>query len=189
MYCFNTNHPVLKVLKLTPARVHLWGYTNDRLSNDASQRTLARPRRLWAPSVATSRRWRSPGTRPRALRMLPVEVRCYIWWLDVSHETPDVTPCRTSPPMLFFRTRLARNAWCNTMSHLTAAGGATTRKSQVNHETQTWLANSAAHHGHELLTPRATLSMTAGVNHGTTHVTTCKHLYTNCDTPPYITMW
>ena len=41
---------------------------------------------------------------------------------DVSHETPDVTPCCTSPPMPFFRTCLARNAWCNTMSHLTAAG-------------------------------------------------------------------
>ena len=42
--------------------------------------------------------------------------------LDVSHETPDVTPCRTSPPMPFVRTCLARNAWCNTRSHLTAAG-------------------------------------------------------------------
>ena len=41
---------------------------------------------------------------------------------DVSHETPDVTPCRTSPPMPLVRTRLARNAWCNTISHLTAAG-------------------------------------------------------------------
>ena len=41
---------------------------------------------------------------------------------DVLHETPDVTPCRTSAPMPFFRTCLARNAWCNTMSHLTAAG-------------------------------------------------------------------
>ena len=35
----------------------------------------------------------------------------------VSRETPDVAPCRTSPPMPFgFRTSLARNAWCNTMS-------------------------------------------------------------------------
>ena len=41
---------------------------------------------------------------------------------EVSHETPDGTQCRTSPPMLFFRARLARNARCNTMSHLTAAG-------------------------------------------------------------------
>ena len=39
--------------------------------------------------------------------------------LDVSHETPHVTPRRTSPPMPFFCTCLA---WCNTMSHLTAAG-------------------------------------------------------------------
>ena len=38
------------------------------------------------------------------------------------HETPDVRPCRTSLPMPFVRTRLARNAWCNTMSHLTATG-------------------------------------------------------------------
>ena len=30
--------------------------------------------------------------------VLPVEVRCYIVVLkDVSHETPDVAPCRTSP--------------------------------------------------------------------------------------------
>ena len=42
--------------------------------------------------------------------------------LDVSHEAPDVTPSRASPPMPVFRTCLARNAWCNTMSHLTAAG-------------------------------------------------------------------
>ena len=40
---------------------------------------------------------------------------------DVLHETPDVAPCRTSPPMSFFRTRLARNTRCNTMSRLTAA--------------------------------------------------------------------
>ena len=31
MYCLKTNRPVLRVLKLTPARAHLWGYTNDRL--------------------------------------------------------------------------------------------------------------------------------------------------------------
>ena len=43
--------------------------------------------------------------------------------LDVSHETLDVIPCRTSLPLPFFRTCLARSAWCNTMSHLTAAGG------------------------------------------------------------------
>ena len=30
--------------------------------------------------------------------------------LDVSHETPDVAPCRISPPMPFCRTCLARNA-------------------------------------------------------------------------------
>ena len=30
--------------------------------------------------------------------------------LDVSRETPDVTPCRASPQMPVFRTRLARNA-------------------------------------------------------------------------------
>ena len=42
--------------------------------------------------------------------------------LDVSHETPDVTPCRTSPPMPVVRTSLERNARFNTMSHLTAAG-------------------------------------------------------------------
>ena len=42
--------------------------------------------------------------------------------LDFSHGMPDATPCRTSRPMLFCRTRLARNAWCNTMSRLTAAG-------------------------------------------------------------------
>ena len=42
---------------------------------------------------------------------------------DVPHETPNVAPCRTSPPMPVFRTwYLARTAWCNTMSHLTAAG-------------------------------------------------------------------
>ena len=41
---------------------------------------------------------------------------------DVSHETPDVAPCRTLPPMPFVRTCLARNARCDTMSHLTAAG-------------------------------------------------------------------
>ena len=41
---------------------------------------------------------------------------------EVSRETPDVTPCRTSPPMPVFRTRLARNARCNTMSHLTTTG-------------------------------------------------------------------
>ena len=41
---------------------------------------------------------------------------------DVSHEMPDTTSCRTSPPIPFFRARLARNAWCNTVSHLTAAG-------------------------------------------------------------------
>ena len=41
---------------------------------------------------------------------------------DVSHKTPGVTPCRTSPPMPVFRMLLARNARCNTMSHLTAAG-------------------------------------------------------------------
>ena len=35
---------------------------------------------------------------------------------------PDVRPCRSSPPMPLFLTRLARNAWCNTMSHLTSAG-------------------------------------------------------------------
>ena len=40
----------------------------------------------------------------------------------VSHETPDVTPCRASLPMPFVYTRLARNARCNTMPHLTAAG-------------------------------------------------------------------
>ena len=39
-----------------------------------------------------------------------------------SRETPDVTPCRASPPMLFFRICLARNDCCNTTSHLTAAG-------------------------------------------------------------------
>ena len=33
----------------------------------------------------------------------------------------DVTPCRTSPPTPAFRTRLARDAWRNTTSHLTAA--------------------------------------------------------------------
>ena len=55
--------------------------------------------------------------------------RCSLWrwgvtyvFKDVSHETPDVTPCHTSPPMPTFRTCLARNAWCNTMSHLSAAG-------------------------------------------------------------------
>ena len=42
--------------------------------------------------------------------------------LDVSHATPDVTPCRTSPPTPFFRMHLARNARCNTVSHLAAAG-------------------------------------------------------------------
>ena len=42
--------------------------------------------------------------------------------LDVSHETHDVTTCRSSPPMLSCCTRLARNARCKTMSHLTAAG-------------------------------------------------------------------
>ena len=41
---------------------------------------------------------------------------------DVSNETPDVTPCRASPPMPPCRTCLAQNAWCKTMSHLTAAG-------------------------------------------------------------------
>ena len=41
---------------------------------------------------------------------------------DVSHETPDVRTCPTSPPKPFFRARLVRNAWCNTMSHLTATG-------------------------------------------------------------------
>ena len=41
---------------------------------------------------------------------------------DVSHETPDVTPCRTSPPMPFLGTRPVRNAWCHTKSRLTAAG-------------------------------------------------------------------
>ena len=45
----------------------------------------------------------------------------------VSHEMPDVTPCRISPRMPFFRTCLARNAWCSTMSHLTAAGCKTIR--------------------------------------------------------------
>ena len=39
----------------------------------------------------------------------------------VSHKTPDVTPCHTSPPMPSLPTRLARNARCDTMSHLTAA--------------------------------------------------------------------
>ena len=43
-------------------------------------------------------------------------------WMRNLHETPDVTPCRTSPPMPVFRSRLARNAWCNTISQLTAAG-------------------------------------------------------------------
>ena len=41
----------------------------------------------------------------------PMEVRCYVVTyhvLDVSHETPDVTPCRTSPPMPFFRTHPPR---------------------------------------------------------------------------------
>ena len=58
------------------------------------------------------------------LDALPVEVRYYmfVWIKDVSHEAPDVTPCRTSPPMPVFRTHLERNAWCKTMSHLTAAG-------------------------------------------------------------------
>ena len=32
----------------------------------------------------------------------------------VSRETPDVTPCRTSPPKPLFLADLARNAWCNT---------------------------------------------------------------------------
>ena len=32
---------------------------------------------------------------------------------DASRETPDVTPCRTSPPLPIFRTCLARNARCN----------------------------------------------------------------------------
>ena len=41
---------------------------------------------------------------------------------DVSREAPDVTPFRTSQHMFSLRTRLALNAWCNTMSHLTAAG-------------------------------------------------------------------
>ena len=63
------------------------------------------------------------------------DVMCHVWqgyslwrWdvtfhvLDVSHETPDVTPCRTPPPMPAFRTCLVRNAWCHTMSHRTAAG-------------------------------------------------------------------
>ena len=36
----------------------------------------------------------------------------------VSRETPDVTPCRTSPPMPVFCTCLVRNAWCNTMLKL-----------------------------------------------------------------------
>ena len=40
----------------------------------------------------------------------------------VSHETPYVTPSRNSPPLPVFRTRLARNTRCNTMSHLTVAG-------------------------------------------------------------------
>ena len=35
----------------------------------------------------------------------------YVWY-----ETPDVTPCRTSPPMPIVRTCLAQHAWCNTMS-------------------------------------------------------------------------
>ena len=55
---------------------------------------------------------------------------CYSLWRrgvtylfkDVSHETPDVTPRRTSLPMPFVRTCLARNTRGNTMSHLTAAG-------------------------------------------------------------------
>ena len=42
--------------------------------------------------------------------------------LDVSRETPDVTPCRASAPMPAVPTRLARNARCDTVSHLTAAG-------------------------------------------------------------------
>ena len=36
------------------------------------------------------------------LGVLPVEVRCYISCVDVSYETPDVTPCRASPPMPCF---------------------------------------------------------------------------------------
>ena len=39
---------------------------------------------------------------------------------DISR--PDVTPCRTSLPMELVRTCVARNARCNTMSHLTAVG-------------------------------------------------------------------
>ena len=41
---------------------------------------------------------------------------------DVSHEAPDATPGRTSPPMPFVRTCLARNTWFDTMSHFAAAG-------------------------------------------------------------------
>ena len=58
---------------------------------------------------------------------------CYVRWCDLgpcscgkkagSYETPDVTPCRTSPPMQVFRIRLARNTRCNTMSHLIADAG------------------------------------------------------------------
>ena len=45
-----------------------------------------------------------------------------LMFLDVSHETLDVTPCRTSPPMPLVCARLVRSALCNTRSHLTAAG-------------------------------------------------------------------
>ena len=43
--------------------------------------------------------------------LLHVEARRYTCLFeDVSRETPDVTPCRTSPPMRVVRTCLARNA-------------------------------------------------------------------------------
>ena len=42
--------------------------------------------------------------------------------LDVSHETPNVTPCRTSPPMPDFAYASRAKRLMNTMSHLTAAG-------------------------------------------------------------------
>ena len=51
--------------------------------------------RLGCRSAVCPLRW--PGTL-----VLPVEVRCYMsCFIDITYETPDVTPCRTSPPMMF----------------------------------------------------------------------------------------
>ena len=70
----------------------------------------AQPRRCLA-KVATYSLWRGGVT-------------CL--FKDVSHETPDVTPCRTSPPMPFLRTRVLREAPDVTPCHTSPPQGVAT---------------------------------------------------------------